>query len=697
MAGATVTITDLSGKTVTTKADSNGYFKVGLSGMTSPLIASAVLGDRIRYSLTTDALVVGRTATVNITGLTEKIVSDVAEANGLPGAASASPTLVSRSLAAVAASVADMRDALRVQLSRAGLSTATFNPITLPFRADRTGYDGLLDNTLVTRLASGGTHVTADGQQPVDGLDTTGISYLVSEFNRLGSSLAGRSSPSFGALFDDGYLHAGGTKSSNSQLAASVSSTGFALVAPKVFSCDVATKVCALGYVRQDLSSNHAVLVTDQQVVQRLGRWLFYGNRSATDRSFGLASAIPTGLAPNGTLCGKSADFAGGKVPAGWSSALIRTGSGFVNNRLQAKSADSGILVSSPLLVPPPASVGVLFARFQVQTIPSAWGVHFAVQLEDNANRVWDFQFLNSSTVNASNPQADLGLIVQAQQGTGNVSVVRVAPVPSLARTYATGYRPGRHFVEIAFLNGSLIARLHNLDSPNIPDVVHTRRLPPEFDVARVVRGHHYVYSTGANGVSDPVWSDDLSFSCDTALRDDDGSAIASGLRLAATDVTVALEALSAASGSYYYLSPMQFAAISELNLAASTTVSFVPLGASAALRLVSGTRSASGLLNLRTCALTTQSTTGGFPSASSLNTVGSVTTLSACRATLATANRPASGRFTSWMVGAALVLGSDTSLPGTISGLSIQSAGTLSLAGTPLGQNVLLKDPVAF
>lgn len=160
LANAPIRITDLAGRSVTTKTDTQGYYRVRIDGLTPPFIASVTRPDgTIWFSPSSDPVKVRGFITINISGLTDKIVSDVAISAGLIGADRLTPILLAANLAAVETAKRKLASDLATQILQAGLNPATFDPVRVPFRADKTGYDAVLDNVDVSKLSGGATLV----------------------------------------------------------------------------------------------------------------------------------------------------------------------------------------------------------------------------------------------------------------------------------------------------------------------------------------------------------------------------------------------------------------------------------------------------------------------------------------------------------------------------------------------------------
>ncbi len=163
---ATVRITDAAGKTVETKTDANGYFRVNLGGMKEPMVARIERSSNAWKSALVEVVKTskdGRTAfyTINLTGLTDLVLAEVAKAAGIAGGSEAvAPSALTASR--VSAAVSAVNQQIATQLQAAGLNPATFNPLTTAFKANETGYDQVLESVTVTKDSTG-TTVTPTG------------------------------------------------------------------------------------------------------------------------------------------------------------------------------------------------------------------------------------------------------------------------------------------------------------------------------------------------------------------------------------------------------------------------------------------------------------------------------------------------------------------------------------------------------
>ena len=285
--GATITITDASGKTANAVADANGYYRAKITGFTAPMVAKAELGaKKVFYSASVDSPKTNGFVTINVTGLTDKVVSDVALAAGRTSSAAITPAIVAANNPALVKAKSDLRTALSAQLTANGLNASTFDPVTLPFRADHTGYDAVLDTTLVSRNGTGTTQITPSGQQYVAGLDTTGISFFVSEFNRLNFTAAGRTSAEFADLVDVAFLDGGENKTTflSNFTSPSSNTAGGNVTNVAVSDCVISTAICRIKF--DFVKLGNILEKVDNQVRLTGGVWRLYGDRAPVQTEF---------------------------------------------------------------------------------------------------------------------------------------------------------------------------------------------------------------------------------------------------------------------------------------------------------------------------------------------------------------------------------------------------------------------------
>lgn len=159
--GGSVRVTDTSGRVATATTDTRGYWRVRLTGMVPPLVVRVTRPDgKHRHSVSTQPLRTNGYIFIAVTGITDKITSDIAAQAELAGAAALTPTrLASLGANAVTSAVSALRNnpVVRPELVAAGLNPDTFDPLTTPFRPDGTGYDRVLDNLVVAIDENGQT------------------------------------------------------------------------------------------------------------------------------------------------------------------------------------------------------------------------------------------------------------------------------------------------------------------------------------------------------------------------------------------------------------------------------------------------------------------------------------------------------------------------------------------------------------
>ena len=160
--GGLVKVRDRFGHETTATTDSIGYFRVKLTGFTPPLLVSVTRRDGVvRRSVSIQPLKTNGYIFIAVTGLTDKIASDVARALGFAGAAGLTPQMVQDNPGVLSEMLNALRNDATVRpiLVDMGITPDTFNPFSTPFRADGTGYDGVLDRLQITTDANGATVV----------------------------------------------------------------------------------------------------------------------------------------------------------------------------------------------------------------------------------------------------------------------------------------------------------------------------------------------------------------------------------------------------------------------------------------------------------------------------------------------------------------------------------------------------------
>lgn len=246
-----VVLTDAAGRAATTTTDAQGYYRINLTGFTPPFVVKVTRADGVvRTSLSTAALKPNGFITINVTGLTDKVASDVAIAGGKRGASELTPAIVASNPSAVTASIAKLRIELAASITAAGVNAQTFDPITLPFRTNGTGYDKILDTVKVTVSPTGATVVA-----PVPVSTTPGTTTQVLTGNwRATLILAGGLE-----TFDLGVVPASSIPSAASIVSTSAS-TLFAAVRPAVAGVGVSVQGNLVTYTFGPTSSTYSRL-----------------------------------------------------------------------------------------------------------------------------------------------------------------------------------------------------------------------------------------------------------------------------------------------------------------------------------------------------------------------------------------------------------------------------------------------------
>lgn len=156
--GATVSVIDATGKTVSTSSGANGAYSVAISGLTAPFVITASDPSGVSgtlYSVVASATTSnGTPITANVTPLTTA-VSALLTSSGNPLALTQSGGLSAVTSSAVASAVTTLNATLAPILAANGISSAAFDPIGGAFTPAQTGADAVIDAVAVTPSASG--------------------------------------------------------------------------------------------------------------------------------------------------------------------------------------------------------------------------------------------------------------------------------------------------------------------------------------------------------------------------------------------------------------------------------------------------------------------------------------------------------------------------------------------------------------
>ncbi|MHB8482199.1 MAG: hypothetical protein ACYDBV_05605 [Nitrospiria bacterium] len=195
-ANATITIKDKNGQSKKVVTDSSGNYTADVSGLTAPFLLQVAMtsgsSGTVLYS------VAGQTGTANIHPLTDLIVEDWYEALGTTVAAGfADPVNNPPPTATEIKVIANVvKEVIQSWLVANNIDPNTFDLISTPFTANHTGFDKVLDQTVVN---TGGGTITITGSSV-----TQSTSYLISNgvANWTTSTTAGgTTSSSFNSAF----------------------------------------------------------------------------------------------------------------------------------------------------------------------------------------------------------------------------------------------------------------------------------------------------------------------------------------------------------------------------------------------------------------------------------------------------------------------------------------------------------------
>lgn len=158
--GGLVTITDANGLSITATTNFQGYYSANISGFKSPLIGNVTKGSRTLYTFSTKVAATNKTVTINITGITDKIVSDIAVLAGKDSARKITAADIVANKNNIAGVIANVNNSIASILTANGLNPATFDPINTPFTTNHKGYDAVLDALLITNGPAAPTRIT---------------------------------------------------------------------------------------------------------------------------------------------------------------------------------------------------------------------------------------------------------------------------------------------------------------------------------------------------------------------------------------------------------------------------------------------------------------------------------------------------------------------------------------------------------
>lgn len=185
--GATVSVTDSTGKTVTApaKVGADGKYTVDVTGLVAPLVVSAkgMVGDA---EVTLVSAVVGALPASGSVAITVSPLTNAVAAMLAPSGDPAALTPANVTATALAAKLDVLRAAIAAALTSAGLDAATFNPITATVTVGSgTGTDKVIETVKVTPVEGGVTLRDALGGDAVVSLTPATAAADVSGANAL--------------------------------------------------------------------------------------------------------------------------------------------------------------------------------------------------------------------------------------------------------------------------------------------------------------------------------------------------------------------------------------------------------------------------------------------------------------------------------------------------------------------------------
>ncbi len=130
-----VSLADNAGNTRTASTDGSGYYRVDIKGLTPPFVLKVNRsGGAHWFSASASAVKTRGFVTINLTGLTDKVLSYVADAASIGGGAAGAvtPAVLAANPSALAAAKSKLTAGLAVPLINASLDPAAYDPVTTP-------------------------------------------------------------------------------------------------------------------------------------------------------------------------------------------------------------------------------------------------------------------------------------------------------------------------------------------------------------------------------------------------------------------------------------------------------------------------------------------------------------------------------------------------------------------------------------
>jgi len=333
MAGATITVTDVNGVSLSTTADANGaYSFTNISTLSAPLIVSAsgfVGGVPTTYSSIVSTIPANSKIVANATPFTDAIAYQAAGQS--PGNLLTNPAaMASISAETIKASSVNVARALTTVLNGLSAGSATgYDPNSTAFTADGTNpYDKIhdllsvypsssIDSTnfainISDKSGQSGTVTIQSGASngsvtPLPAVPSAianlALSKLIirfNSFNKLLTTPSGLNSPEFAAFFSNSFLETGQTKADFVSEARNPSSDmyflGFKFSNPVVNSCTT-SGVCNVSFLVANPKQASTSKVTIYYIYDAtIGDWLAYGNQQPDiDDGFDTFAQLSTG------------------------------------------------------------------------------------------------------------------------------------------------------------------------------------------------------------------------------------------------------------------------------------------------------------------------------------------------------------------------------------------------------------------
>lgn len=154
-----VSLADNAGNTRTASTDGSGYYRVNINGLTPPFVLSVHRsGGAHWFSASSSAGKTRGFVTINLTGLTDKVLSYVADAASIGGGAAGAvtPAVLAANPSALAAAKSKLIVGLAVPLINASLDPAAYDPVTTPLQAGADKHAAFLQRLTINKNDGGG-------------------------------------------------------------------------------------------------------------------------------------------------------------------------------------------------------------------------------------------------------------------------------------------------------------------------------------------------------------------------------------------------------------------------------------------------------------------------------------------------------------------------------------------------------------